>query len=140
MKDAERARRGATVEEIDSYAITGPDQRRLKDLTKALESRSFKRELPFFLSREWQDPAYAHVLGTCDVILDVPSGDCFHFSATANGIVQCDCIPDLKLNHEEADTKIVRHAIAADKATQRGDIVPRTHDTDIAVILLYHCQ
>lgn len=127
------------VEESQPYLISGPAQKRPKDLSKALESRSFKRELPVFLSREWQDDSYASVLGDCEVVLDVPPGDCYHFK-NVDGTVQCRFIPELKSNHEEADTKIVRHAIAAAKSTAIGDIVVRAHDADIAVILVYHCD
>ena len=87
------------IEESQPYVITGPAQRRPNDLSKALESRSFKRALPVFLSREWQDDAYALVLGNCEVVLDVPSGDYFHF-INVDGKVQCSYIPELKSNHE----------------------------------------
>ena len=79
LKDAERARRGTTAEDSRSYIITGPAQRRPNDISKVLTSRSFKRELPDFLAREWQDQANAHILGNCNFFLDVPSGQCFHF-------------------------------------------------------------
>ena len=78
LKGAERLRRGTTEEEKRSYVITGPAQRRLKDLSKALQSRAFKRELPSFLAREWEDASYSSLIGTCEVFLDVPSGDCYH--------------------------------------------------------------
>lgn len=74
-----------------------------------------------------------------EVVLDVPSGDCFHYMNVGEK-VQCSFIPEIKLNHEEADAKIVRHATAADKSTRIGDVVVRSHDTDIAVILVYHCE
>ena len=138
LKDAERARRVGTIEESQPYVITGPSQKRQKDLLKALESRSFKRELPVFLSREWQDNSYASVLGNCEVVLDVPTGDCFHY-ANVDGKVKSQCIPEKKSNHEEADTKIIRHAIEADKLAHKGNIVVRAHDTDVAVLLVNHC-
>ena len=40
-------------------------------------------------------------------------------------------------NHEEADTKVCFHALSTDN--EDIDIVIRASDTDIAVILLYHC-
>ena len=42
-------------------------------------------------------------------------------------------------NDNEADTKIVRHVIEADKIAHIGNIAVRAHDTDIAVLLVYHC-
>jgi len=137
LKDRERARQGTTAEDSRSYIITGPAQRRPNDISKVLTSRSFKRELPDFLAREWQDQANAHVLGTCDVFLDVPSGQCFHFHVS-EGEVKRDTVDMLSNNHDEADTKICMHVKAAD--TSDGNVVLHASDTDIAVILLYHCE
>lgn len=140
LKDAERARRVGQEEESQPYIITGPSQRRPKDLAKALGSPSFKRALPEFLAKEWQDDSYAALLGRCEVILDLPSGECYHFENEL-GKVMSRSIPELQSNHEEADTKVVRHAIVAGSSEDDiGDIVVRAHDTDIAVILLYHCE
>jgi len=85
----------------------------------------------------WQDQSNAHILGTCDVFLDVPSGQCSHFHVT-EGEIKRDTVDMLSNNHEEADTKICMHANAAD--TLNGNVVIRASDTDIAVILLYHCE
>ena len=50
IKDTERDRRGT---EDRTYVITGPMQRRIpKDMSQALKSRSFKKELPQFLAKE----------------------------------------------------------------------------------------
>ena len=44
-------------------------------------------------------------------------------------------------NHEEADTKIAFHTKVIDaKAREEDDIIVRASDTDIAIILLYHCN
>lgn len=44
----------------------------------------------------------------------------------------------LKNSHEKADTKICLHSLSADR--ENGHMVVRASDTDIAVILLYHCN
>ena len=49
-----------------------------------------------------------------------------------------DAMTELVKNHEEADTKICLHSLSAD--CEDGNIVVRASDTDIAVILLYHCH
>ena len=67
--------------------------------------------------------------------LDIQSGSSFHF-IFVDGKVQCRQIPDFRSNQEEADSKIVRHAIAADKSNRIVLIVVKAHDTDIAVILI----
>jgi len=136
LKDAERARRGAIGADAQTYAITGPLQRRPKDMGEALKSRSFKKELPVFLSNEWVDQSYESILGNCELFLDIP-GVCYHFHVV-NGVIHRDEVDGLKSNHEEADTKIIIHGNAAD--TEGGNIVVRASDTDIAVILIHHAN
>ena len=50
LKDAERSRRGTDYRQ---FMISGPQQRRPRDIHDALKSRSFKMELPMFLAEEW---------------------------------------------------------------------------------------
>ena len=54
------------------------------------------------------------------------------------GRIQRNTVEDLVNNHEEADTKICLHSLSAD--CENGHIVVRASDTDITVILLYHCN
>ena len=49
LKDTERGRRG--INELE-FVINGPEQKRPKDMGKALKARSFKTHLPKFLARE----------------------------------------------------------------------------------------
>ena len=134
IKETERNRRG---EDDRTYVITGPQQRRVpKDMNDALKSTSFKKELPQFLAKERQDQSYASVLGDCEVYLDVP-GNCYKFYIE-HGIMKRNTVDELRNNHEEADIKTCLHARAAD--CKNGEIVVRASDTDIAVILLYHCS
>ena len=136
LKDAERARRGAVAADAKTYMISGPLQRRPRDMAESLKSRSFKKELPVFLSKEWMDPSYASILGKRSLFLDIP-GACYHFHVV-DDVVHRDAVDGLKSNHEEADTKICIHAKAADQ--NADNIVVRASGTDIAVILLYHCH
>ena len=134
IKDTERDRRGA---DNRTFVITGPEQRRVpRDLNDALKSRSFKRQLPQFLANEWQDPSYGEILKHKEVILDVP-GACYHFKVE-EGVIHRETVDGLRNDHEEADTKICLHAVFADH--NDGNLVIRASDTDIAVILLYHCS
>lgn len=135
LKDTERCRRGTYNQE---FAITGPEQKRPKDMEKALKSRSFKTQLPKFLAKEWQNEAYRPILGDCQLHLDIP-GETHHYHVI-NGILRHNSDDAYTNNHEEADTKIVLHAKLVDDDQNRGAIVVRASDTDIAVILLYHCN
>ena len=86
-----------------------------------------------FLSIERQNYFYALVLSNCDVALDIQSGSSFHF-IFVDGKVQCRQIPDFRSNQEEADSKIVRHAIAVHKSDPIVLIVVKAHDRDPSVI------
>ncbi len=135
LKDAERVKRGIDERE---FAITGPEQKRPKDLEKALKSRSFKTQLPSFLAKQWQNQEYGPILRDCRLHLDIPGET--HLYHVVNGILRHESDDDYINNHEEADTKAVLHAKAVDDDGKQGAIVVRASDTDIAVVLLYHCS
>jgi len=59
IKDIEHNKPGATNREI---AITGPDQQRPKDFSKALHSWKFKTSLFRFLAKEWQKDDYKIII------------------------------------------------------------------------------
>ena len=99
----------------------------------ALESRTSKRTQPVFLPIERENYFYALVLGNYEVALDVQSGPSFHF-IFIDGKVRCMQIPEMKSNQEEADSKIVRHAIAVHKSDPIVLIVVKAHDRDPSVI------
>ena len=45
-------------------------------------------------------------------------------------------LPDLFSNHEEADTRLILHVIALSRTS--SNIVIRSDDTDVLVLLLYY--
>ena len=77
LKDCERDRRGF---DETHFKITGPEQKRPKDL---------KKELPRFLATEWQGNAYAGLLGSCILYLDI-SEEVLKFKAV-NGCIEVVC-------------------------------------------------
>lgn len=100
-----------------------------------LKSTSFKKQLPRFFADEWQSIHYASILQDNEIYLDIP-GSCYRFSVHDGAVVREE-VPTLVNNHEEADTKVILHALSADE--EGKDIVIRGSDTDIAVIVLHHC-
>ena len=74
----------------------------------------------------------------CQLHLDIP-GETHHYYVV-NDILRHDSDDDYKDNPEEADTKILLHAKIVNNVRRPGAIVVRGSDTDIAVILLYHCN
>ena len=136
IKEAEHQRRAA---EATVYRITGPEQIRPRDMEKALRSPSFKQQLPRFLVKDWGEQWYYSALEGREVYLAYDTS-CSLFTA-ANGRVVMTPIRRLECNHPEADTRICLHVFdVASNDRTRGDIVVRATDTDIAVILLHHCQ
>ena len=59
IKAYERARRGPIEKE---FKIVGPEQSRPKNFNDALNSPSFKRELPSFLMKEWQRQHFSSMI------------------------------------------------------------------------------
>lgn len=138
IKESERARRGLDEKEEMVFIITGPEQHRPRNINDSMKSRSFKSELPKFLASEWESPQYAHLIGEKNVFISY-LGACYQFFVHDGKVVREE-VGELKTNHEEADTLICAHVKSIAKEMDHTcNIVIRGSDTDIAVILLYHC-
>ena len=61
---------------------------------------------------------------------------CYHLFVEDNVMMKED-IQRLRSNHNEADTRVCLHMKDVD--SNIDSIVIRASDTDIAIILLYHC-
>ena len=48
------------------------------------------------------------------------------------------CVEQLKAQHEEADTRMVLHAIHCSKISDCKTVVVSATDTDVLLILLFH--
>ena len=49
-----------------------------------------------------------------------------------------ELIPELATNHQEADTRMVLHAKHMSDGQPFGNIIVRSNDTDVLIILLTH--
>lgn len=143
IKDLERGTRGA---EDTVYKIKGPEQARPKKLSDAFKSASFKAQRLAFLVVEWEKPEYAHIIGKRYLFV-VQDSICHHFHVQGGKVnkpnqtkVIKDVISSLATNHQEADTRVCLHMKAISDSGVGGNTVVRASDTDIAVILLYHCH
>ena len=103
--------------------------------TEALKPPSFKTELPIFLLNEWKEQPHARIIHERHVYVG-HLGECLHFFVEA-GIVRHETIDVLGCNHAEADTRICLHAKAIDDVGNANNIIVRTSDTNIAVIMLH---
>ena len=61
----------------------------------------------------------------------------YEFSST-NGVVSSVNMPTLSCQHEEADSRIIWHALYACTDMQKPNIVVRSTDTDGFILLLFH--
>ena len=134
IKELEHTRRGS--EEELSFSVTGADQKRPKDWQHALNSPSFKTAFFRFLSVDWQNESHADVLRHHEVYLAVED-KCYRFTEM-NGLVNREDVPQLKCQHEEADTRLIYHLINAHKEKPDVSYSVRSSDTDVLVLLLFH--
>ena len=132
IKRMERERRGTFDR---NYKIIGPQQTRPVDFNEALKPPSFKTELPIFLLNEWKEQPHARIIHERHVYVG-HLGECLHLFVEA-GIVRHETIDVLGCNHAEADTRICLHAKAIYDVGNANNIIVRTSDTNIAVIMLH---
>lgn len=115
--------------------ITGPNQKRPKDLKQALTSSKFKSELLSFLTTEWSKDKYAEVLQGHD--LYVSCGMEFFRYTSNNGAVIRSSIDSLRNEHEETDTRIILHLMHATSLNPDSVAAVSCSDTDVLFILCY---
>ena len=139
IKCLEQEKRGCDTTSKFTYRITGPDQSRPRDFSKALSSVSFKMELLQFLVTEWEDPAYMDILK--DKVMIYGFKNYAYSYKVVGNVIEKEHISELESNHIEADTRIMQHINFIHTSRQIADqlnIVVRADDTDILVILIYH--
>ena len=131
IKDCERDARAGASDRSETFEISGPSQKRPKNFTAALRNDSFKESLIRFLASSWEDPSTAEILKnktlfvTCD-------NRCFCYNVE-DGQLQRNEQTHLYSIHEEADSGMIFHLKSL---SGRNNIVVRTNDTDVLVIIL----
>ena len=120
------------------YTITGPSQKRPADFNKALLSSAFKTALLRFLQVEWKSASYSDILTEHTVYFAIDDV-CFRYSIE-HGKYVCQEVPELRSQHEEADTRIVFHADFVEKEQQSKTIAVRSCDTDVFILLIHHAM
>jgi len=136
IKDVEHVNRSGGNDA--SYCITGRDQKRPKDWSEALKSSTFKTSFFQFLAQEWREQSRADVLTGHTVYLALDEV-CYRFMVE-DGVVTCEDIQDYHCQHEEADTRIIYHLVRVLEEDPSRHVVVRCNDTDILILLLYHCS
>jgi len=127
IKNVERSKRVSTSDGVQYKNILPAYT--VKSWNKLLSVTSNKPEIVKFLVSEWRKETFRGKLG--NRILYVTTEDhCWRVNADT-----CEPVPELRCNHEEADTRMVLHAHHAG-----GTCIIHSDDTDVFVLLLAHSQ
>jgi len=125
IKSAEREKRGSTTGH--EFRSIKPDHR-VHQWRKFLLSSNNKSQLIEFISEEWQKERFREKLSGKKLFV-TKNELCFEISSTGSRIRE-----DLNSTHEEADTRILLHALHAANAGYA--VVISSEDTDVLVISL----
>ena len=129
IKDAERCKRGAVTSTILYKNLSGDHN--IKQWRKFLCSSGNKSSLIKFLVEQWKQPEHRKKLNgkamyvTCEET-------CFKMTEGA-----CMEVPELLSTQEEADTRLLLHALHAARSGSKA-VVIGAEDTDIMVLCLGH--
>ena len=129
IKDVERKLRGHGNE--NAFTITGPDQAQRQSGTELLNNGAFKEGFASFLMIEWRMDHYGPVVGNKTVYIS-HGGKCMMMQNNNDHDLVITEQVNLQSQHEEADTLVAFHA----KQAPEGNILVRSTDTDVLVILL----
>lgn len=107
IKDTEHALRNCT--DSKDYQILGKSQKRTIDFTKELKNLKFKEAIVKFFVKHWKSSELVSFYGTKTLMVNFDV--CYQYEVKDNVICQT-IVPDLSCSdHEEADTKIIFHAV-----------------------------
>lgn len=132
IKAAERQKRAA--DGVLQINISSSSQKCPKQWSKVLKLGSNKTAIIQFLVEEWKKDTYsAFIPDNCDLYA-TSGAECWRFTSEG-GVISCQLVPELRCNHEEADTRILLHAA---HAAQNGysTVYLRSPDTDVAIIAI----
>ena len=116
IKDVDRKLRGYGIQ--NAFTITGPDQAQRQSGTERLKNGPFKEEFAIFLMIQND--------------LHLTGGECMMVQNNNEHDRVITEPVNLQSRHEEADTLVAFHA----KQAPEGNILIRSTDTDVLVILL----
>ncbi len=133
IKDEETQQRGDDDVQI---VIHGAKQKRPKDMTIALKSARFKKDLLSFITEEWRADKYSKIVKDSTVYINC-NNECKKLEAR-NWKIICNDVQELRNSHAEGDTLVVLHANHVNSLHPTANVVVHANDTDVVVLLLYH--
>ena len=87
--------------------------------------------------KEYKDEIYSHIIGEKFFYCSIDNEYTRFYNQNVN--YKVELVPELFGSHLEGDTRVMLHALHADRDS-RGNIVVRANDTDVAVILVYNVK
>ena len=130
IKGMERERRAGGGSEV--ITIYGPEQKTPRQFKKFLSAGINKEALLGFLFQSWSCARF-----TTDITIYVAHGKfCHKLSWTEQGCCQVEKCPTLHSDHEEADTRLILHAVHA--SSEHSSVTIKSPDTDVAILALSH--
>ena len=136
IKSFERNRRGHS----DTFNIKGPATKVPNNFHQFLCSDSNKKQLIRLLLSEWSSDKYAPHLKSRKIFF-VCEESCYSISSQDGINTDCQPIMNLESSQEEADTRIVLHIDFLLQSNSNSNIVVRSTDTDVFILLLYfYCK
>ena len=136
IKKAEHGRREDVLGGALEYTIKSGSQRVLCQFKRALRSAQYKKQLTIFFVETWADGLYSQYIRGRTVYV-TEGHTCYKLSADID-VVQCVVQDNLTCQHEEADTRILLHAVHA-SAECDLPILLRSPDTDVLVLAVHVC-
>ncbi|XP_065682967.1 uncharacterized protein LOC136095951 [Hydra vulgaris] len=122
IKHAERQRRAG----VQNVAIFGPDQKVPKQWKKFMSVDINKEELVKYLLEEWK----SYAINEIEIFITHGNSTyCFRNSI-------CTKLPELRSDHEEADTRLLLHC--KHDSVSYVQVILASPDTDVFVSALYH--
>jgi hypothetical protein len=128
--NVERLNRGAVQDEMNTFIITGAEQKQQKKGMDLLKDGAFKEALAEFLLIEIKEHHYAPIIGNKTVYVS-HGGKCLKPKVNSMDILIVEEPTEFQGNHEEADTLLAFHAYRIG-----GRIMVRFSDTDVLIILV----
>lgn len=133
IKAIERQRRGSSA----PLLLKGPKTRVPRDWKSFLANDDNKKNFIKLICDEWTKPKFAPMLKGRRVFI-VCENKCIKLTSHDGVDVITSLQDDLCSNHEEADNKIVLHAIQASAESADRTVTVRSPDTDVFVLLLHY--
>jgi len=131
IKEGERTRRCQSVQEVKIY---GSDQRRPSQWKKFLTSGKNKQALQCFIADHLKLVTHS----TSVALYVALTTDVFKLLFNPDQLPQTTDCPEMRSDHEEADTRLVLHAKIASQ--HHENVIIWSPDTDVAVIGISHCS